>query len=205
NPDLKVKPKLLIGSRIVFNDGMPDILVYPHDRAAYGRLCQLLSKGKLRAQKGECHLAFADLAEFAEGQLLVLMPPYRLDAKLIAETLGKLIQLRSDGVWLGASFAYRGDDLRRLARLQDIANAAHVPLIATNDVLYHVPERRQLQDVLTCVREKTTIEKAGRKLEANAERHLKPPSDMARLFEQYPDALSETLRFADLITFSLDH
>jgi error-prone DNA polymerase len=204
NPDLKVRPKLLIGSRLVFTDGTPDLLVYPRDREAYGRLCQLLSKGKLRAEKGECHLAFDDLAEFASGQLMVLMPSYRLDAKLLAETLRKLNQLRSDGVWLGASFAYRGDDLRRLARLQEIADAAHVPLLATNDVLYHAPERRTLQDVLTCIREKTTIEKAGRKLESNAERHLKPPQDMARLFENYPDALAETLRFADQISFSLD-
>jgi len=204
NPDLKAKPKLLIGSRLVFTDGTPDVLVYPRDREAYGRLCQLLSKGKLRAEKGECHLTFADLAEFAEGQLMVLMPPYRLDPKLLAETLHKLNALRSDGVWLAASFSYRGDDSRRLARLQEIVDAAHVPLLASNDVLYHVPERRALQDVLTCIREKTTIEKAGRKLESNAERHLKSPQDMARLFEQYPDALAETLRFADRISFSLD-
>src|SRR6476659_4135897 len=105
NPRVEFRPKLLIGSRIVFNDGTPDVLVYPRDRAAYGRLCQLLSKGKLRAEKGECHLAFADLSEFAEGQLLVLMPPYRLDAKLLAESLRKLNQLRSGGVWLGAAFS----------------------------------------------------------------------------------------------------
>ncbi len=204
NPDLKVKPKLLIGSRLVFTDGTPDVLVYPRNREAYGRLCQLLSKGKLRAEKGECHLTFADLAEFAEGQLLVLMPPYRLDQKLLPEALRKLNKVHSDGVWLAASFAYRGDDTRRLARLQEIADAADVPLIATNDVLYHVPERRALQDVLTCIREKTTIEKAGRKLESNAERHLKTPQDMVRLFEPYPEALEETLRFAGRITFSLD-
>ncbi len=204
NPDLKVKPKLLIGSRLVFTDGAPDLLVYPRDREAYGRLCQLLSKGKLRAEKGECLLSFADLADFSEGQLLVLMPPYRLDQKLLIETLRKLNKLRSAGVWLAASFAYHGDDVRRLARLQDIADAAPVPLIATNDVLYHTPERRALQDVLTCIREKTTIEKVGRKLESNAERHLKSPQDMARLFEPYPDALTETLHFADRISFSLD-
>ncbi len=78
-----------------------------------------------------------------------------------------------------------------------------VPLIATNDVLYHDHERRPLQDVLTCVREKTTIDKAGRKLEANAERHLKPPAEMMRLFRDYPEALAETVRFAERISFSL--
>jgi len=157
NSELKSVPKLLIGSRLVFNDGAPDILVYPRDRNAYGRLCQLLSKGKLRADKGECHLELSDLKEFCAGQLLVLMPPYRFKASMLADTLHKLSQWQTEGVWLAASFAYRGDDLRRLARLQRIADAAHVPMIATNDVLYHAHQRRVLQDVLTCIREKTTI------------------------------------------------
>src|SRR4029077_3033362 len=106
----------------------------------------------------------------------------------------KLGELQSEGIWLAASHAYRGDDFRRLARLQRVADTSRVPLIATNDALYHVHERRTLQDVLTCIREKTTIEKAGRKLEANAERHLKSPADIVRLFEHYPEALAETLR-----------
>src|SRR3954452_10407432 len=87
NPDLKSHPKLLVGARLVFIDGTPDILAYPRDRAAYGRLCRLLSKGKLRAEKGECQLRFDDLAEFSEGLLLVLMPPYRFDAEALARTL----------------------------------------------------------------------------------------------------------------------
>src|ERR1700733_13870372 len=79
NPEVKHKPKLLIGSRLVFMDGTPDILVYPRDRAAYGRLSQLLTRGKRGddTEKGECHLAFDDLLEFSEGQLLVLTLPHR--------------------------------------------------------------------------------------------------------------------------------
>ena len=111
---------------------------------------------------------------------------------------------RADGVWLAASLLYRGDDRRRLARLQRIAATARVPLLATNEVLYHDPARRPLQDVLTCIREKTTIERIGKKLEANAERHLKPAHEMARLFRDVPEAIAETMRFADRITFSLD-
>jgi error-prone DNA polymerase len=204
NPELKSLPKLLVGSRLVFTDGTPDILAYPRDRAAYGRLCRLLSRGKLAAEKGECHLCFADLAEFSEGLLLVLMPPYRFQADSITQTLGKMRATRSDGVWLGAALFHRGDDKRRLARLQWIASETHVPLIATNDVLYHDHGRRVLQDVVTCIREKTNIEAAGRLLEANAERHLKPASEMARLFRDHPDAIHQTLRFARRITFTLD-
>ncbi len=179
NPEVQYKPKLLIGSRLVFIDGTPDILVYPRDRAAYGRLCQLLTRGKRgddiqRIEKGECHLRLDDLLEFAEGQLLVLTLPHRFDAAGVLKVLDRLKSSRADGVWLAASLLYRGDDRRRLARLHAIAAKANVPLLATNEVLYHHPARRPLQDVLTCIREKTTIDAVGKRLEANAERYLKP-------------------------------
>ena len=204
NPELTFQPKLLVGSRLVFIDGTPDILAYPRDRQAYGRLCRLLSKGKLAAEKGECHLRFADLAEFSEGLLLVLVPAYRFTADGVSAALNVLRDLPAEGVWLAASPFHRGDDRRRLARLQRIAGDVRVPLIATNDVLYHSHERRVLQDVVSCIREKTNIEIAGRLLEANAERHLKPPAEMQRLFRDHPAAITETLRFADRIAFSLD-
>jgi error-prone DNA polymerase len=206
NPEIKYKPKLLIGSRLVFMDGTPDILVYPHDRAAYGRLCRLLTRGKRGddTEKGECHLALDDLLEFAEGQLLVLTLPHRFETAKALGVLDRLRCSRADGVWLGASLLYRGDDKRRLARLHRIAATARVPLLATNEVLYHHPARRPLQDVLTCIREKTTIDAIGRRLEANAERYLKPAAEMARLFRDVPEAVAETMRFANRITFSLD-
>ncbi|MBR0938722.1 error-prone DNA polymerase [Bradyrhizobium jicamae] len=202
-------PKLLIGARVVFCDGTPDILVYPRDRAAYGRLCQLLTRGKrgddiVRIEKGECHLALADLLDFAGGQLLVLALPHRFDTTDTLDLLAKLKASAADGVWLAASLLYRGDDKRRLARLHALAAKAVVPLLATNEVLYHHPARRPLQDVLTCIREKTTIEAVGRRLEANAERHLKPAHEMIRLFRDWPAAIAETMRFADRISFSLD-
>jgi error-prone DNA polymerase len=209
NPEVTHKPKLLIGTRLVFIDGTPDILVYPCDRAAYGRLCQLLTRGKrgddiTRIEKGECHLRFDDLLEFAEGQLLVLALPHRFDGRSAQEILQRLKTSRADGVWLAASLLYRGDDKRRLAQLHRLALAAKVPLLATNEVLYHHPARRRLQDVLTCIREKTTIEAIGRRLEANAERYLKPVREMARLFRDLPEAIAETMRFARRISFSLD-
>ncbi len=201
---VRYKPKLLVGARLVFTDGTPDILAYPRDRAAYGRLCQLLSQGKLAAAKGECHLRFDDLAAFSEGLLLVVVPDYRIRAKETLKTLDALARLPVAGVWLAAALHYRGDDARRMARLQRIAAAAGAPLIATNDVLYHVHQRRPLQDVVCCIRDKTTITAAGRRLQAHAERHLRTPNDMARLFRPWPEALAETVRFADRITFSLD-
>ncbi|UGY13022.1 error-prone DNA polymerase [Bradyrhizobium septentrionale] len=202
-------PKLLIGARIVFIDGTPDILVYPRDRAAYGRLCQLLTRGKRgggieRIEKGDCRLALSDLLDFAEGQLLVLALPHRFDAADALDLLAQLKASAADGVWLAASLLYRGDDRRRLARLHGLATDAGVSLLATNEVLYHHPARRPLQDVLTCIREKTTIEAVGRRLEANAERHLKPAHEMIRLFRDLPDAIAETMRFAARISFALD-
>jgi error-prone DNA polymerase len=205
NPDVKFKPRLLIGSRLVFMDDTPDILAYPRDRAAYGRLCRLLTRGKRGddTEKGECRLKLDDLTEFAEGQLLVLTLPHRFEAEKALDVLGRLQRGAADGVWLAASLLYRGDDRRRLARLHCIAATAGVPLLATNEVLYHHPSRRPLQDVLTCIREKTTIEAIGRRLEANAERHLKPADEMARLFRDVPEAITETMRFASRIGFSL--
>ncbi|MEZ5823110.1 MAG: error-prone DNA polymerase [Bradyrhizobium sp.] len=209
NSAVEFKPKLLIGARIVFIDGTPDILVYPRDRAAYGRLCQLLTRGKRgsdieRIEKGECRLRLADLLDFVEGQLLILSLPHRFDVAQAQEVLAQLRESRAHGVWLAVSLLYRGDDRRRLARLHRLAVSAKVPLLATNEVLYHHPARRPLQDVLTCIREKATIEAIGRKLEANAERYLKPAHEMARLFRELPEAIAETMRFARRISFSLD-
>ena len=206
NPVVKYRPKLLIGSRLVFMDDTPDILVYPANREAYGRLCRLLTRGKRGddTDKGECHLKLDDLLEFAEGQLLVLTLRHRFETAKALRVLDQLQHSRADGAWLAASLLYRGDDKRRLVRLHRIAATARVPLLATNEVLYHHPARRPLQDVLTCIREKTTIDAIGRRLEANAERHLKPAHEMARLFHDVPEAIAETMRFAGRIDFSLD-
>ncbi|MGJ4961854.1 error-prone DNA polymerase [Bradyrhizobium sp. HKCCYLRH3061] len=209
NDRLSYKPKLLYGARLVFTCGTPDILVYPRDRAAYGRLCQLLTRGKRgsdldKVAKGDCRLSFEDLLESIEGQLVVLMPPHRFEEDALGKILARLKDSPAEGVWLAGSLLYRGDDRRRLARLARLAASSKVPLIATNDVLYHHPQQRMLQDVLTCIREKASIESIGRRLQANAERHLKPGHEMARLFRDHPDAITETIRFTDRISFSLD-
>ena len=107
-------------------------------------------------------------------------------------------------LYLAASHTYRGDDRARIAALAALATRCGTPLVSTGDVLYHAPHRRPLQDVLSCVREKTTIREAGLKLEANAERHLKRPLEMARLFRGHEEALERTLEIAAACTFNLD-
>ena len=198
------KPKLLTGTRLCFTDGTPDILAYPRDREAYGRLCRLLTEGNLKdEEKSTCHLTLKDLLEHRYGLLLAVVPSARPDDQTV-EFLETLYKANAGNVWLLASMLYRGRDRRRLSKLKAVARAANVPLLAANDVLYHAHERRELQDVVTCIREKTTIEKAGRLLESNAERNLKPGLEMASLFHDAPEAIEETLRFADKIDFSFD-
>ncbi|MCV9937742.1 error-prone DNA polymerase [Boseaceae bacterium BT-24-1] len=193
--------RLVTGSRLVFADGSPDIVAYPANRAGWGRLCRLLTSGNLRGGKGECILTLDDLLNDARDLLLIVMPERRLDG--LSEILVRLDDAAPGAVWLAASMSRRGDDRRRLARLRSIASATRTPLIATNDVLYDAPEQRDLQDLMTCIREGTTIDKAGRLLEANAERHLKPPQEMARLFREAPEAIEEIQHLFGRIEFDL--
>ena len=183
--------------------GTPDVIAWPIDRAAYGRLCRLLTVGNIRAEKGQCHLDLVDLLEWGQGLMLGVMPGERPDTALDT-TLVTLRATFPGAVRLMANFAYGASDHRRLAHLAHTAERTGVPLMATNDVHYHTPERRPLQDVLTCIREKTTLRTAGYKLAANAERHLKSPDEMARLFHDYPEALAETMRVLELLTFNLE-
>src|SRR5687768_8603257 len=146
--------KIAVGARLVFSDGSPDILAYPADREGWARLTGLLTVGKDRAEKGDCILGFPDLLEEARNLNFIVLPPERIDSKLLCNLLARLKEASSrQSVWLGASLLYRGDDRRRLEKLKHVAESAFVPLIAVNDVLYHAPERRALQDVITCIRE----------------------------------------------------
>ncbi|MHC1549095.1 error-prone DNA polymerase [Phyllobacterium sp. K27] len=195
---------LYIGCRLSFTDGTPDLVVYPRDRSAYGQLCQILSVGKHRAKiKGECHLVLEDFLFKADNFQIAVMPSANLDKSFLV-FLKKLSLAAPDCVWLGLMMLRQGADRRYGEKLARIATEANLPLLAVNDVLYHTPARRPLQDVLTCIREHVTIETAGRKLEKNAERHLKSPTDMQYLFRYFPEALQETQRFVKPISFSLD-
>jgi error-prone DNA polymerase len=193
--------RLVLGSRLVFADGTPDIVVYPANRSGWGRLCRLLSEGNRRAGKGECILTLDDLLADTRDLLLILIPPRDLTG--LPALLARLDESAPGSLWLGASMHRHGDDRRRLARLKTIAAATRTPLLATNDVLYDSLEQRDLQDVLTCIREGVSIERAGRLLEANAERHLKTPQEMIRLFRDAPEAIAETRHLLARIEFDL--
>ncbi|HEY7900195.1 MAG TPA: error-prone DNA polymerase [Caulobacteraceae bacterium] len=198
----EIGQKVVVGARLDFTDGTPSVVCYPSDREAWGRLTRLLTTGQRRAAKGACHLTFADLQGAAAGQLLLVVPPQRLD-DAFADRLTRLGGAFAGHLWLFASRPYGGGDQKRLWRLNDLAERCDVPLVAGNDVLYHGPERRALQDVLTCIREKTTIAAAGLKLQANAERHLKSPAEMTRLFAAFPAAVERTMDVAARIGFDL--
>ncbi|MFK0683859.1 error-prone DNA polymerase [Ochrobactrum sp. BD67] len=196
--------RLFIGCRLSFIDGTPEMVVYPRDRAAYGQLCRLLSEGKTRAAiKGECHLEWGDLLFRARQFQIAVFPPEE-DQPDFATRLADIAKAAPGSVWLALALPHQGQDGRRAERTARFAAAANVPLIATNDVLYHHPDRRPLQDVLTATRHHTTVFDAGRLLEKNAERHLKPPHEIARLFRDYPEAIAATADFAAPITFRLD-
>ncbi len=194
--------RLAIGARLAFRDGTPDIIVYPRDRAAYARLTRLLTLGNRRAPKGECWLDFADLLAHAEGLQTIVIPAYPLAGN--EDAILRAIKVKTGAVWLAARFVFDGEDRRRLRLLKDIAQETGARLIATTEPLQHVPERRALLDVLTCIREKTSLDAAGRLLAANAERQLKPYAEMARLYDEAPEAIAETIRFLDGVRFSLD-
>jgi error-prone DNA polymerase len=192
--------RLVVGCRLALRDGLP-MLAYPTNRAAYGRLCRLLTLGKGRTGKGGCDIAWQDLLAHGDGLLLVLLPD-EPDEELE-------VQLRrlQDGFpgrgYLSLSLRRRPGDQVRLRRLHDMAQVVRVPTVVTGDVLYHAPERRILQDVVTCIREGCTIDDAGFRRERFADRHLKSLDEMARLFERYPEALARTVEIAGRCTFSL--
>lgn len=209
--------RLIVGARLELDDG-PSLLCYPSDRAAYGRLARLLTLGGRRAAKGECRLDLADVLAHSEGQIVVALPPERAcaaklapagspeegEARAFRHALPLLRDHLGDRLYLAAHRLYRGDDDRRLAALAALSAKQRIPLVATNDVHAHTAQRRPLHDVLTCIREGCTIFTAGYRLFANAERHLKPPAEMARLFATYPQAIAAGIEIAERCRFSLD-
>jgi error-prone DNA polymerase len=286
--ELKLTP--VIGCRIETVEGFA-FLAYPTDRDAYGRLCRLISAGRMSTLEGEwqakgvCEISLAMLAAHSEGVQLILLPPRNLDAEFTIEVESNVIpfpssrrgaeaqrrtaalprhsresrnpatiesrlgprvlpsavlRVRRDDEelesapslsasaslreltasfsevlphlakqfptlsHLAASYLYTGDDIARIDRLDALAKVNGLTLLASNDVHYHAPERRPLQDVMTAIRHKTTVAAAGHWLHANAERHLKSPEEMQRLFARWPHAIASAREVADACTFDLD-
>lgn len=193
--------RFIVGCRLDLADGT-SILVYPADRAAYSRLCRLLSLGKKRGGKAKCHLEWPDLVAYGDGLLAVLVPDLADDE--CALRLRRLRKAFGDRAYLALTLRRRPNDQLRLHELSNLATRMGVPTIVTNDVLFHAPDRRILQDVVTCIRHNVTIDMLGDRRERHADRYVKPPEEMHRLFARYPDALARTLQIADRCRFSLD-
>src|SRR6185295_2915884 len=170
--------RTIIGCRLDLLNS-PCLLAYPTDRASYSQLTNLLTTGNLRAEKGQCHLYKEDVYEHTKGMKLVVLPPgvlneaFDFDSSFI-NMLKEYHDVFGNALYIAATRRYCGDDNKYLHRLARLSSQFNIPLVATNDVHYHNPARRQLQDVVTCIREKCTIYNAGYRLHANAERYLKP-------------------------------
>ncbi|QIG49035.1 error-prone DNA polymerase [Nordella sp. HKS 07] len=196
------KIRFLPGVRLVTTDGF-QVLAYPTDRAAYGRLCRLLTDGNRRAKKAQCHIGLDEICGAREGQMLIVLPPDKLTSAFKTQ-LVKLAGAAPAQVFLGMVHRHKGDERQRFARLAECAHQHGTPLVALNDVHYHRPERRPLADVLTCIREKCTITEAGFRLDANAERHLKSEAEMLHLFAGHEEAVRRSAEIAARCRFSLD-
>jgi error-prone DNA polymerase len=197
--------KFVPGCRLAFLDGKPDLLYWPKDREAYGTLTRLLTIGNRRAEKGACHLTLDDVSLLCPGSpAALILPPGLPDPDPVLKVLEKLKSHFEGTLRLAVPLHRKAEDRRRLALARNITHTAGVPMLAINDTLYHAPDRRPLQDVLTCIRLHERLETAGRQLQQNAERHLKPAEEILRLFESDPAPLHESLKILQEVQFSLD-
>ncbi len=204
----KIGIRMIPACRLNLQDG-PPLLAFPTDVQAYSRISALLTTGNLRTEKGNCHLFKSDVYAHASGSKFVVIPPASLNENFDFDNNFKKVlyeygQIFGDQLYIAASRGYQGDDAKRLSRIHKLSLQYGIPMVATNDVHYHHPMRRELQDVVTCVREKCTIYNAGYRLYPNAERYLKTQEEMLRLFRHYPEAIRSTQEIADACTFSLD-
>ena len=192
--------RLIPGCRLDLADGT-SLLAYPIDRPGWSRLTRLLSIGKARAGKGKCELHWPDIEAHSEGLVAIHLPGEADEAN--AALLERVRRTFGDRGWQALAMRRRPGDAVRLQALDAQAAQAGVGSVATGDILYHSPDRRMLQDVVTAIREKCTIDELGFRRERHADRHLKGPDEMARRFALYPHAVAATEEIARRCTFDL--
>ena len=195
-------PKLIIGTELNLSDGQ-NLLAFPRDRAAYGRLSKLISLGRRRAEKGECELTPQDVIAAKQDSLFVLLPPDNITEDFTDQLSFWRTHLTSD-LYLEITHLYTATDHQRIMKVAALAEQHNVPLLATNNVLMHQRRRRPLADVLTAMHEKCTVTALGKRSLQNAERYLKSPHAMKELFKAYPEAIEAGLKIADACNFDLD-
>ena len=200
--------RIIPGCRIDLLDG-PSLLAYAVDRSGYSSLCNLLTTGNLRTEKGKCDLYKTDVYQCSKQVIFVVLPPPVLNElfdfdQLFEKALLEYKEVFGRNLYIAASRYYQGDDAKYLFRISQLSARMQIPMVATNDVHYHHPDRRELQDIVTCIREKCTIYTAGFKLHPNAERYIKKAEEMERLFRHYPSAIETTSEIAGACRFSLD-
>jgi error-prone DNA polymerase len=193
--------RLVVGCRLDLTDGT-SLLVYPTDRATYSRLCRLLSVGKSRGGKGKCFLTWNDVVAWNKGMIAILLGD-QADDELKAN-LARLKATFGDRAYMALIRRFAPNEHLRLYKIEQTAQAARVPTVAMGDVLYHHPDRRRLQDVVACIRQGCTIDEAGYRLERHADRYLKDPVEMRRLFERYSEAFGRIQEILNRCAFSLD-
>jgi error-prone DNA polymerase len=195
------------GARLCFADATPECVVYPMNRRGWAHLCRMLSVGNLRSEKGVCTLYESDLAEWAEDLVVAAMVPAFADngaAEDYCARLARLGPVLAGRLYLALVPRYDGLDRLAFHRIAEMGRRLSLPLIASNDPFYHAPDRKPLADVMTAIREHVTVAEAGFRLQAHAERHLKDPREMARLFRAYPQAIAGSVEFFSRLHFSLD-
>ena len=200
-PSAAILPKLIIGCRLVLRDSAVEWIALPRDRAAYQRLSRLLTLGKRRAEKGGCDLYTKDMIPACKGMILIALPQQGVKGAI--PEIQNLRRHFPNNIFLGAAPRYDGSDQAYLTACAEVAQKACAPMVAVGDVLMHRANRRQLADVLTCMREHITIDQIGTRALPNAERRLKSGADMARLFRNHPAALRRTLEISARCSFDL--
>jgi error-prone DNA polymerase len=196
-------PKLIVGCRLCLRDSPVEWIALPRDRAAYQRLTRLLTLGKRRAEKGDCHLDREDLHMGCTGIILIALPRAGGPPRQIADHIATVQRRYPGHVFLGAAPRYNGSDQAYLDHTAKLAHRTAAPMVAVGDVLMHRASRRHLADVLTCMRTHQTIDQIGTRALPNAERRLKSAADMARLFRHHPAALHRTREIAARCSFCL--